>query len=191
MSSPLRHEVTRLLLELSDGNRDAFDDLLPLVYEELRLIARGHLARERPGHTLDSVALVGEAYAKLAGQRQLSPENRAHFFATASGAMRRILVDHARKRKAAKRGGGTRPLPLEGLTAVLSDEHAEHLVALDAALDRLAAFHEEASQVVQYTFFGGLTYEETAAVMNTSVSTVRRRWRTARAWLATHLDDPA
>lgn len=186
--SPLStNQVTHLLLDLSSGNQSALDDLLPLVYDELRLMARHQLARERPGHTLDSVALVNEAYVKLVNQHHLTPENRAHFFATASGAMRRILIDHARTRKAAKRGGGVAAVPLEGLTAVLSDNHAAHLLALDEALNALAEFHEEAAQVIQYTYFGGLTYEETASVMDASVSTVRRRGRTARAWLATYL----
>lgn len=183
MSSPYQHQVTRLLLDLSGGNRVAFDELLPLVYDELRKLARHHLARERPGHTLDSVALVNEAYVKLADQQKLAPQNRAHFFATASGAMRRILVDYARTRKAAKRGGGVAALPLDGMTAVLTDERAEDLLALDEALKELAQVNGEASQMIEYSYFGGLTYDEIAAVTGASVSTVRRRLRAAHAWL--------
>jgi RNA polymerase sigma factor (TIGR02999 family) len=182
-----QQDITRLLLDLSGGNRGALDVLLPLVYDELRLLARGHLMNERAGHTLDSVALVNEAYVKLSDQHRLTPQNRAHFFATASGAMRRILVDHARTKKAAKRGGGVAALPLDGMTALLSDERAMELVALDEALTGLAAVNAEAAQIVEYIYFGGLTYEEIAGVLDTSVSTVRRRWRAAKAWLAVEL----
>jgi len=180
-------EITRLLVDLGSGNRGALDALLPLVYDELRFLARGHLMNERGGHTLDSVALVNEAYLKLASQQQLTPQNRAHFFATASGAMRRILVDHARTKKAAKRGGGVAALPLGGMTAILSDARAEDLVALDEALQGLTAVNAEAAQIVEYIYFGGLTYEEIAGVLDTSVSTVRRRWRAAKAWLTLEL----
>jgi RNA polymerase sigma factor (TIGR02999 family) len=180
-------EVTQLLVELSDGNRQAFDGLMPLVYDELRQIARRQLASERAGHTLDSVALVNEAYAKLARQRKLTPQNRAHFFGAASGAMRRILVDHARNRRAAKRGAGVAPLPLEGLTAVLSDEGAEDLLDLHDALGRLSEIDEQAGRVVECLYFAGMTKEEVATALETSVSTVHRRWRFARAWLAREL----
>lgn len=182
-----RSDVTELLAELSGGNRRALDRLMPLVYDELRRIARHHLTGERAGHTLDSVALVNEAYVKLVDQRRLTPENRSHFFATASGAMRRILVDHARTRKAAKRGGGAAPVPLDGMTAVLSDEGAEDLLMVDLALNRLAEIDELAGKVVECLYFGGLTYEEVAVALDTSLSTVRRRWRFARAWLEREL----
>lgn len=182
-----QQEITRLIVALSGGNQDALNALLPLVYDELRFLARGHLMNERAGHTLDSVALVNEAYLKLSNQQKLTPENRAHFFATASGIMRRILVDHARTKKAAKRGGGVAALPLEGMTAILSDERATHLVALDEALKGLSAVNEEAARIVDYIYFGGLTYEEIAGVLHTSVSTVRRRWRAAKAWLTVEL----
>jgi RNA polymerase sigma factor (TIGR02999 family) len=179
--------VTRLLHQLGGGNRQAFDELMPLVYDELRLIARRHLASERAGHTLDSVGLVNEAYVKLVNQDQLTPQNRAHFFGTASGAMRRILVDHARGRRAAKRGAGAEPVPLEGLTSVLSDQGAEDVLDLHDALERLAGIDEQASRVVECQYFGGMTHEEIAAALDTSLSTVRRRWRFARAWLAREL----
>jgi RNA polymerase sigma factor (TIGR02999 family) len=183
--------VTRLLRELGGGNRGALDELMPLVYEELRLIARRQLASERPGHTLDSVALVHEAFAKLVDQKALSPENRAHFFGTASGAMRRILVDYARARKAAKRGSGVAPVPVDDLASVLSDGGAEDLLDLHDALARLSEIDEEAGKVVQCQYFGGMTWDEIATALGTSVSTVRRRWRFARAWLARELGERA
>ena len=182
-----KSEVTQLLVDLAGGNRQAFDGLMPLVYDELRQIARRQLASERAGHTLDSVALVNEAYAKLAKQKKLTPQNRAHFFGTASGAMRRILVDYARNRRAAKRGSGVAALPLEGLTAILSDEGAEDLLDLHDALSRLSEIDEQAGRVVECLYFSGMTYEEVAMVLDTSESTVRRRWRFARAWLAREL----
>jgi RNA polymerase sigma factor (TIGR02999 family) len=182
-SPPPRSEVTRLLDSLKSGDRAVLDALFPLVYGELRRLARRQLSRERPGHTLDSVALVNEAYLKLVGQEAMQWENRAHFFAVSARAMRAILVDHARARNAAKRGGGGVAVPLDEVAELLSDEQAEHVEQLDEALGRLAEVNEEASRVVECLYFGGLTLQETAAALDLSVATVRRRWSFAKAWL--------
>jgi RNA polymerase sigma factor (TIGR02999 family) len=178
-----RHDVTRLLDALSGGDRSVLDVLYPLVYDELRRLARRHLARERPGHTLDSVALVNEAYLKLAAQDGVPLHGRAHFFAVSARAMRAILVDHARARNAAKRGGGGVAVPLDEVAELLSDEQAEHVEAVDDALAALAGVHQEAGRVVECLYFGGLTLDETAAALGLSVATVRRRWSFAKAWL--------
>jgi RNA polymerase sigma factor (TIGR02999 family) len=182
-TTPSPQDVTRLLDALRGGDRAALDVLFPLVYGELRALARRHLSRERPGHTLDSVALVNEAYLKLAGQDGVRLENRAHFFAVSARAMRAILVDHARTRNAAKRGGGGPAVPLDDVAELLSDEQAAHLEALDDALGDLASANEEASRVVECLYFGGLTLEETSVALDLSVATVRRRWSFAKAWL--------
>jgi RNA polymerase sigma factor (TIGR02999 family) len=187
MTSPPRHDVTRLLESLSSGERGALDALFPLVYGELRQLARGQLYRERPGHTLDSVALVNEAYLKLVDQGNVRWENRAHFFGVSARAMRAILVDHARARNAAKRGGGGVAGPLDDVAELLSDEQAEHVEQLDEALTRLAGVNEEASRTVECLYFAGLTLEETAEVLGLSVATVRRRWSFAKAWLGRSL----
>jgi RNA polymerase sigma factor (TIGR02999 family) len=183
MTIPPRHDITRLLESLSSGDRAALDVLFPLVYDELRRLARRHLSRERPGHTLDSVALVNEAYLKLVDQDGVRLQNRAHFFAVSARAMRAILVDHARARNAAKRGGGGVAVPLDEVAELLSDEQAEHVELLDEALAQLAGVNEEASRVVECLYFGGLTLEETAVALGLSVATVRRRWSFAKAWL--------
>jgi RNA polymerase sigma factor (TIGR02999 family) len=182
-TTPSPQDVTRLLDSLRGGDRNALDVLFPLVYGELRALARRHLSRERPGHTLDSVALVNEAYLKLADQDGVRLENRAHFFAVSARAMRAILVDHARMRNAAKRGGGGPAVSLDDVAELLSDEQAEHLEALDDALGELAGKNEEASRVVECLYFGGLTLDETAVALGLSVATVRRRWSFAKAWL--------
>ena len=183
MTAPPPRDVTRLLESLRGGDRDALDALFPLVYDELRRLARRQLARERPGHTLDSVALVNEAYLKLVDGDGVRLANRAHFFAVSARAMRAILVDHARARNAAKRGGGGVPVPLDEVAELLSDEQAEHLEALDDGLARLGEVNAEATRVVECLYFGGLTLEETAAALDMSVATVRRRWSFAKAWL--------
>ncbi|HET7564825.1 MAG TPA: sigma-70 family RNA polymerase sigma factor [Gemmatimonadaceae bacterium] len=184
MTSPPQQDVTRLLESLRSGDRGALDALFPLVYGELRRLARRQLSRERPGHTLDSVALVNEAYLKLVDQGNVRWENRAHFFAVSARAMRAILVDHARARNAAKRGGGGVVVPLDDVADLLSDEQAEHVEQLDEALTQLAGVNEEASRAVECLYFGGLTLEETAEALSLSVATVRRRWSFAKAWLA-------
>ena len=189
MTTPAPHDVTRLLASLGDGDRTALDALFPLVYGELRHLARRHLSRERPGHTLDSVALVNEAYLKLVDQDGIRLESRAHFFAVSARAMRAILVDHARARNAAKRGGGGVPVPLDEIAELLSAEQAEHVERLDDGLARLAEVNAEASRTVECLYFGGLTLDETALALDLSVATVRRRWSFAKAWLGRALQD--
>ncbi|MGE0555330.1 MAG: sigma-70 family RNA polymerase sigma factor [Gemmatimonadales bacterium] len=189
------NEITGLLREAARGNRDAFDRLLPMVYEELTRIARGRLRHERDGHTLNTTALVHEAYLRLVDQTRVEWNGRGHFFAVASEAMRRILVDYAKRQRAGKRGGGAVHLPLEvvgeqvGAESVLTDDQATELLALDDALERLAVFNPEGARIVQYRFFGGLSTPEVATVLGTSERTVRRVWSVAKAWLRRELDD--
>ena len=155
---------------------------MPLVYNELRAVARRYLARERPGHTLQSTALVNEAYLKLVGQRDVQWQNRAHFFGVAAQLMRRLLVDHARRRKRAKRGsGGTRITLVEGLASV--EPVDIDAIALDDALQSLEQLDPQKGRLVELRFFGGLTVEETAEVMGTSAGTVKREWQFAKVWL--------
>jgi RNA polymerase sigma factor (TIGR02999 family) len=187
MAHPQQHDVTGLLQSLSRGDPTAFDRLFPLVYGELRRVAHGQLARERPDHTLDSVALVNEAYLRLVDS-PVECQNRAHFFAVAARAMRTILIDYARARLAAKRGSGAVPVQLDDATAVFSDDRAGHLIALDEALGRLEAVNQEACRTVECRYFAGLSLEEAAEALDMSVATVRRRWSFAKAWLRRELD---
>jgi len=182
-----REQITSLLRELpEENNREVVDALVPLIYDGLHAIARRQLDRERADHTLNPTALVHEAYLKLVDQRQVRWQNRAHFYALAARAMRRILVNHARDRLAQKRGGGHVAVTLdEALLPV--DLPSADLVALDEALVRLQAQSERPAQVVEYRFFGGLTHEEIAHVLDVSVPTVQRDWRFARAWLSREL----
>ena len=159
------------------------DQLVARMYDELRALAHAHLRRERVGHTLETTALVNEAYLRLAGQTALSPADRTRFFGIASNTMRRVLVDHARARTRLKRGAGEPPLPLDAADALLSEREADELVVLDDALERLAAVNPRGSAVVQHRFFGGLTLDETADVLGVSAKTVQRDWLVARAWL--------
>src|SRR5499433_3044767 len=175
-------EVTLLLKQVANGNQDAAAKLIPLVYEELHCVAEHRLRFERPDHTLQPTALVHEAYLKLVAQRDADWQNKTHFCAVASQAMRRILVDYARGRLRAKRGGNPPKLPLEEAFVVAPDRCNE-LVALDEALERLAALDARQSRVVELRFFGGLTVEETASVLGISPKTVKREWSTAKAWL--------
>jgi RNA polymerase sigma factor (TIGR02999 family) len=175
--------VTRLLLRIREGDGTALDELLPLVYDELRSLARSHLARERANHTLGATALVHEAYLRLDRQEAILPETRAHFFAIASRTMRRILVDYARARKRIKRGAGAEHVPLDEARAALSAEEAEEVLALNDALDGLARINERGSKIVEMRYFGGLSVEETAEALDVSVRTVHRGWVAARAWL--------
>jgi RNA polymerase sigma-70 factor (ECF subfamily) len=188
MPTPSTHEVTQLLLDWSDGDQAAFDALMPLVYDELRQMARRYMSRERPGHTLQTTALVNEAYLRLVDQKRVHWQNRAHFFAVASQAMRRILIDYARKQRYAKRGGGAPKISLEE-AAVMSQERAADLVALDEALTTLASIDPQQSRVVELRFFGGLTIEETAEVLKLSVDMVKREWATAKAWLSREMSN--
>jgi RNA polymerase sigma factor (TIGR02999 family) len=176
------NEVTQLLVDWTSGNKAALDQLMPLVYKELRRLASGYLRKERRDHTLNSVALVNEAYLRLVDYSNLRWQDRAQFFGLAAQLMRRILIDHARSHHYAKRGGGARKVPLDEVV-VLTEERAADIVALDDALTSLAAFDPRKSQVVELRFFGGLNIEETAEVLNISSMTVQREWRWAKAYL--------
>ena len=175
-------QVTELLIEWSNGNKEALDQLIPLVYEELRRLARHYMRRERADHSLQTSALVNEAYIKLVAQRNVTWQNRAHFFAIAAQLMRRILIDHARRHTNRKRGG---EFPKETLdeTALLVGERASDLLALDDALKRLSAMDPRKAQVVELRYFGGLNIQETAEVIKVSAPTVQREWKMAKAWL--------
>ena len=179
-SSP--KEVTQLLVDWSNGDQTALDKLFPLVYGELHRLARRYMRRERIGHTLQTTALVNEAYLRLIDQRDVRWQNRAHFFAIAAKLMRRILVDYARKHLYAKRGGGTPEVSLDE-AALLLPERAADLLALDDALTDLASIDPQQSRVIELRFFGGLTIEETAEVLKLSQDMVKREWSTAKAWL--------
>ena len=187
MSAASSPEITALLAAWGNGDQAALDLLMPLVYDELRRMAHRYLGRERVGHTLQSAALVNEAYLKLLGERQMDWQNRAHFFAVAAQAMRQILVDYARTRNRDRRGGGAQRVSLVEALSVASEETAE-LVALDDALNGLAAFDERKSKVAELRFFGGLSVEETAEVLHVSSVTVMREWRLAKAWLYRELN---
>ena len=176
------HEVTQLLIQWSNGDKAALDKLMPLIYEELRQLARHYMNRERAGHTLQTTALVNEAYLRLINRKQVHWQNRAHFFAIAAHLMRSILVDHARSHAYAKRGGGARKIALDEALAV-SQQRAADVVALDDALKRLAEIDRQQSRIVEMKFFGGLTIEETAEVLGLSPATIKREWSTAKAWL--------
>ncbi len=180
---PAPGQVTQWLTRLRDGDEAALEGLMPLLYDELRAMARQQLRNERPGHTLNPTALVNEVYLKLVQQRQIQAAHRTQFLAVASRTMRRILVDYARTKKRFKRGSGQKPIPLEEVGPFLTNEEADEVLALDEVLDRLAEMNERASQVVQYRFYSGLTLEETAEVLDVSAKTVQRDWLVARAWL--------
>jgi len=179
--------MTQLLIDWSKGDRAALDQLMPLVHAELRRLAAHYMRRERPGHTLQTSALVNEAYLRLIDQKSVNWQSRAHFFGIAAQLIRQILIDHARKRQSAKRGGAQQVSLDE--TAVVSRERSVELLALDEALDRLAAFDPRKARIVELRFFGGLTEEETAEVMAVSLPTVQREWRAAKAWLRRMLTD--
>jgi RNA polymerase sigma factor (TIGR02999 family) len=175
-------EVTRLLGDWGNGDRRALDELLPLVYEELRHLANACLRHEREAHTLQSTALVHEAFLRLVNQRNVEWRGRAHFFGIAAQMIRRILVDHARAQRAAKRGGGAVRLELDDSIAVAHQRDLD-LIALDDALGRLAILDERQSRIVELRFFAGLSVEDAAEVMGISTATVKREWASARAWL--------
>ncbi len=178
-----QQKVTQLLIEMSSGNRQALDALTPLVYEHLQHLAHVHLRRERQDHTLNTTALVHEAYLKLVDQTRVEWQGRAHFFAVASMAMRRILVNYAQARRRAKRGGGAPQLSLDDSLDVMSAERSDEIVALDEALDRLSMLNQRACRVVECRFFGGLTIEETGVALGVAAMTVKRDWLLAKTWL--------
>ncbi len=177
------NEITGMLRDWSDGKAEALDALLPMVYEELHRQAARFLRRERAGHTLQTTALINEAYLKLIDQRDVEWQNRAHFFGIAAQAMRRILVDYAKARHRDKRGGADENLPLEAATLAVSDAREIDLEELDQALTRLTAMDERQSKIVELRYFGGLSIEETAEALRISTATVKSDWRTAKAWL--------
>lgn len=183
MAAPSPQEVTQLLLAWGEGEQSALEKLIPLVHAELRRVAHRYMGRERPGHSLQTTALVNEAYLRLIDARNVRWQNRAHFFAVSAQLMRRILVDFARSRQYLKRGGAAQKVSFdEGL--VVSKEQGQDLVALDDALKALAVVDARKSQVVELRFFGGLSVAETAEVLKVSPDTVLRDWRPAKVWLA-------
>jgi RNA polymerase sigma factor (TIGR02999 family) len=183
---PARQQVSQLLVAWSSGDQSALEELMPLVYEELRRLAHHYIRRERPGHTLQTSGLVNEAYLRLVDQTNVQWQNRAHFFGIAARLMRQILVDYARRQRYAKRGGDARRLSLdEALT--ISKERAADVVALDDALKTLAEIDSRQGQIVELRFFGGLSIEETAEVLSVSAGTVMRDWTLAKAWLRREL----
>ncbi len=179
--------VTQLLLAWSTGDRGALENLLPVVYPELRRIAARYFRHERVGHTLQATALVHEAYLKLIDQKHADWQNRAQFFGVAAQMMRRILVDHARTHGAAKRGGGAKAVTLVDAAGALPPRGID-VIALDEALTRFTTLYPQQGRLVELRFFGGLTVEETGEVMGLSPATVKRQWAVARAWLMAHLD---
>jgi RNA polymerase sigma factor (TIGR02999 family) len=183
-------DLTGLLLEWADGDKAALDRLTPLVYDEIRRIAHRYIQREREGHTLQTTALVDEAYVRLAGSQSVAWQNRNHFFAVTAQVMRRILIDHARRRQYLKHGGEAQRVPFDSLqVALMSQPRAAELLALDEALAELAKLDERKGAVVELRYFGGLSIEETAAVLEISPMTVRRDWRAAKAWLFRRMKD--
>lgn len=187
MSTPPRSDVTELLLAWGTGDNEALSQLIPLVHDELHRLAGLYMRRERPGHMLQTTALVNEVYVRLVDSSRVRWQDRAHFFAVCAQLMRRILVDFARSRNYQKRGGGIRHAPLEeGATVAIAED--PDIVALDDALNHLAQVDKRKSEVVELRYFGGLSVEETAEVLNVSAETVKRDWRLAKAWLLMELD---
>jgi RNA polymerase sigma factor (TIGR02999 family) len=179
---PQKHEISQLLDAWSSGNQSALDELYPLVYDELHRLASRYMSRERKGHTLQTTALINEAYVRLVDQRNIHWANRSHFFAISAQIMRRILIDHARRHAYAKRGGGQHPVTLDE-TATLQVERAAEMIRLDDALQSLAEIDPRRSRVVELRYFGGLSNEEIAETLKISPNTVTRDWNMARAWL--------
>jgi len=185
-----QHQITQLLAEWSDGNQSALDELYPLVYNELHRLARRYMSRERKGHTLQTTALINEAYVRLVDQKNVHWANRSHFFAISAQIMRRILIDHARRHAYAKRGGGAQQVSLEEVAMVARDLGSD-LVQLDDALKTLAKMDARRCHVVELRYFGGLSNEEIAGVLKVSENTVTRDWNLARAWLYQQLSGSA
>lgn len=182
MNERAQPQITQMLLDWSEGNSDALERMMPIVYNELHRLAHRYMNRERAGHTLQTSALVNEAYMRLVDQRSVKWHNRAHFFAVAARMMRRILVDHARGRRYAKRGAGAVHVSIDH-AELASNEPAAEVVALDEALARLETIDHQQGRVVELRFFGGLTINETAEALGISVDMVKREWSTAKAWL--------
>lgn len=182
MPKPAQQQVTQLLCDWRSGDRAALEKLIPLLLPELQRLAHRYMSKERPGHTLQTTILVHDAYLQLADQTNPQWQNRAHFFAVAAQLMRRIMVDHARQRQALKRGGGALKVTLDE-SAHAVESRAVELLALDEALEKLAAFDARKAEVVEMRYFGGLTMEEIADVLKVHVNTVTREWSAARAWL--------
>ena len=180
-------DISQLLLALNDGDEQALDALVPLVYDQLRNVARARLRMERPDHTLNTTALVHEAYLRLVGVNQMEWKGRAHFLSMAARVMRRVLVDYAEKRNALKRGGGRPNLPLDEEALLIPEAYAEAVADLDEALKRLEAINPRLSRAIEQRYFGGLTLEETAEVLGVSLATAKRDLRFAQAWLAEEL----
>jgi RNA polymerase sigma factor (TIGR02999 family) len=179
---PSTNEVTELLLAWSNGEKSALERLAPLVYEELHRLAHHYMSRERPDHTLQTSALVNEAYLRLVDQKRVQCQNRAHFFAISAQLMRQILINHAQSRRCLKRGRGARKVSLDE-AIIVSEERGEDVLALDDALNELAKVDPRKSKVVELRFFGGLSVEESAEALDVSPVTIMREWRLARAWL--------
>ncbi len=190
MSTPSSEDITRLLQEWSDGDQTALTKLMPLVYDELRRLAHRYMAQERSDHTLQTTALVHEAYLRLVGQKDVQWQNRAHFFAVSAQLMRRILVDHAREIAADKRGGAMQRITLENLYTS-NEKKATDLLELDEALTKLAEIEERKAQVVEMNFFGGLNQKEIAEVLQVTEKTVQRDWQFAKLWLYRELKQKA
>jgi RNA polymerase sigma factor (TIGR02999 family) len=180
--NPSPHGVTELLVAWGNGDQAARDELMSVVYQELHRLAHHYMQRESPGHTLQTSALVNEAFLRLVDQRDVRWQNRAHFYGIAAQMMRRILVDYARGHRYAKRGGGVPTMSLDE-ALIVSDERSAEVVSLDETLDRLAQFDPRKGQIVEFRFFGGLSIEETAEVLGVSPGTVMRDWTLAKAWL--------
>lgn len=182
-------EITEILQDWSDGKSEALDELLPLVYRELHLQAQRYLRRERPDHTLQTTALINEAYLKLVDQKNVRWQNRAHFFGIAAQAMRRILVDHARSKHREKRGGEAEKISLEDAEGLASGNNITvDLMTLDEALKKLAKMDEQKARIVELRYFSGLSVKETAEVMQVSTDTIERHWTMAKAWLLRELE---
>jgi len=188
MTDSASHRISRLLGEWGKGDDAALEQLMPLVYDELRRIAKGYLRRQPAGHTLQTTELIHETYLKLAGQDERGFKNRAHFFGVAAKAMRHILVDHARAKHAAKRGGWQEKVVLSGDIADTIVQSGQ-VLALDDALRSLAKLDRRKSEIVELKYFGGLTNNETAEVLSVSVETVKRDWRFARSWLLREIEE--
>ena len=185
------HQITELLIAWSDGRREALDDLMPMIYDDLRRLAAAYMRREPVGHALQPTALVSEAYLRLVDQRRVKWRNRAHFFGVAAGMMRRILVDHARRRRAERRGGDWERVTLTGVDLAASEPSQIDVLALHESLERLAVFDPQQARIVELRYFAGLTTDESAEVVGVSTATVEREWTIAKAWLRANLSAPS